>query len=222
MSLGKILVFDLDETLISSKPAGAITVNPNTLMRIHKAVQLRNANKSVDAILLLTNNMNLIEKTFGTKTITYASGFVIECLTHIVLEFNKISAAMGLPTVSEASAIFDKVYTAEKRFINSGQRVKHGFEPAKNIATIINMINEINAEKGKNISTENLPTRVFFFDDYPHHSLRKELDRKGYIVIDPPFGTGANITNFKAVNAALVGGTRRNKRRLRKTRSKRR
>lgn len=222
MSVGKILVFDLDETLISSKPSGAITVNPNTLLRIHKAVQLRNANKSVDAILLLTNNTNMIEKTFGTKKITYASGFVIECLTHIVVEFNKLSVAMGLQPITDASAIFDKVYTAEQRFLNSGQRIKHGFEPVKNVATIINMINEINAEKGKNISIENLPARIFFFDDYPHHTLRKELDRKGYIVIDPPFGTGANATNFKAVNAALVGGSRRKSMRLRKTRSKRR
>jgi len=80
--------------------------------------------------------------------------------------------------------------------------------------------------KDQYISTENLPERVYFFDDRIH-TLSGELPAGHFIHITPPFDPNKeDKTNYSTIRAALgmIGGrrknrsTRRKKRRQRKTR----
>lgn len=213
MSSGKIYVFDLDETLISSTN-GVIITNPNIIERIYAAVQLRNSNKGVDALLLLTNNLNMVSKSYGKMTVEFKDGFVTQALVKIVEAYNVLCVNNRTAPVANADEIFDTVYTAEQKFFNSGRRTR-GKVPVKNIATVVNMLREI---KGKTISLADLENRIFFFDDDSSHELKKQISKSGYIKINPPFGYGPNATRYKNVNRFHkdVSGGRRKTYRLRK------
>lgn len=207
MSTGKIYVFDLDETLVSSIN-GVIVTNPNIIQRIYAAVQLRNSNKGVDALLLLTNNLNMVSKTYGKTTVEFKDGFVTQALIKIVEAYNVLCLNNGTAPVSNADEIFDCVYTAEQRFFNSGRRTR-GKVPVKNLATVINMLKDI---AGKTISVTDLENRIFFFDDDSSHELKKQISKSGYIKINPPFGYGPNSTRYKNVNnfhKNISGGRRK-------------
>lgn len=195
MAAGKIYVFDLDETLVSSIN-GVIITNPNIIERIYAAVQLRNSKRGVDALLLLTNNLNMVSKTYGKTTVEFKDGFVTQALIKIVEAYNVLSLMKGTTPVSNADEIFDSVYTAEKKFFNSGRRTR-GKVAVKNINTVVNMLKDI---VGKNISVADLENRIFYFDDDSTHELKKQISKSGYIKINPPFGHGPNLTRYKNVN----------------------
>lgn len=101
------------------------------------------------------------------------------------------------------------------------------YRPSKDIATIRQMLSELN----KDISLDGLEDRILFFDDEPRpHVLMGELEGHGgkYITIVPPFGKGEDKTDLSPVYAALgmphqaKGGARkrrtvRKKKQLRRT-----
>jgi hypothetical protein len=222
MSSGKIYVFDLDETLVSSIK-GVIVPNPYIVRRIYDAVQLRNSKKGIDAILLLTNNFNLAQKKYGSNVVDFEGGFLNQALIKIVQEYNKICTEKKTELINDGADIFNLIYTGEQKFFNSGKRTrkqiraKYG-EAVKDINTVRNMIEDLNRDSEVKISTADLESRIFFFDDDGSHVLRGEISKQGFILINPKFGTGNNATNYSSVNKfhsrSSTGGKRRKTRRL--------
>ena len=73
------------------------------------------------------------------------------------------------------------------------------FSPKKFLKDVETML------KGKDISTENLHERVFFFDDIPDHAIRGEILSQNYIQIMPPYSASErfDVTDYSSVKRVL-------------------
>jgi hypothetical protein len=229
--MGIVLIFDLDETLISTKKKyrkpyyfiSEIKINERVFKIIKRAMQLREKGK-VDAILLLTNNAN-VYSFYDNKEGRF--------LDMINLKFTEDFKA----SIDE---IFDNVYTGAPgvrgllnrnynivEYVPFGTKAKpstwsgspenpQNYRLKKDINTVKKMLSEI---PDRHISLEKLEDRIFFFDDEPRpHALKAELDgHKGaYITITPPFGKGLDTTDLRPIETMLDaleqpsgGGTRK-------------
>jgi len=235
--MNPVLVFDMDETLISSKKEynketrkysiTEIKFNDALFKIIGRAMALRERGK-VDAILLLTNNTNVRSSYMGND-----------------IKFIELVNSLCKATYEkEFEEIFDNIYTAERNspkgriarnynFVpqeknressawSGTENDKYRYREKKDIKTIATMLSEI----GK--STENLQDRIYFFDDERiPHALKEELEghQGKYITIEPPFGKGADKTDLMPILDKLSelepkGGTRKRRRNKRNTRRK--
>jgi hypothetical protein len=211
----------------------------------------------VDAILLLTNNTN-VPSEYGDMRMgfldiidlvvrkKYGEGFD-EIFDNIytgtannmkkrgynLVPFrpfgNKVSPAYSLNIVQGSTTYNTRGNVNES---SSGIYKMFNYRPRKDIATIRQMVSELN----KDISLDSLEDRIFFFDDEPReHVLQGELEGHGgkYITIVPQFGKGEDQTDLTDVYAALdmdmphqaKGGARkrrtvRKKKQLRRTKKR--
>ena len=237
--MNPVLVFDMDETLIASKKVynkedrkyiiTEIQFNEALFGIILRAMKLREKTK-VDAILLLTNNTNILSN-YNGKDMKFLEIVNLLCKDKYNIGFEEI---------------FDNIYTAERntpkgrvtrnynfvpqeneRFTSSAWsstlNKKFRYREKKDIKTIATMLNEI----GK--STENLQDRIYFFDDETiPHAIKEELEghQGKYITIVPPFGKGADTTVLTPILQKLSeleqskGGTRKRRRNKQNTRRK--
>lgn len=105
------------------------------------------------------------------------------------------------------SNVFDDILWASEGILNSRK---------KNIADIEDLC------KRNNISTDNLPNRVYFFDDQIHSNLLETLSKGHYILIKsrvpsikydmqgyvPAFNSATNLTSVRSA-LRMTGGNRR-------------
>lgn len=210
--MNPVLVSDLDETIISRKKGqnGSInlTINPAMLDIFHRAMNLREKGK-IDAIMLLTNNSNMVISA-GVRFLDLFNNKLVET-------YNGLYS----PKINNMSDVFDIVYTGQpgvrKGLLNRTYNLVENlptewnptpiyesgpsltglrFREAKNIDTVGRMLRNI----GK--STASLEKRVYFFDDEKiDHVIKKEIEGKGgaYITISPPFGKGEDKTDFSPI-----------------------
>lgn len=103
--------------------------------------------------------------------------------------------------------VFDDILWASEGILNSRK---------KNIADIEDLC------KRNNISTDDLPNRVYFFDDQIHNNLLETLSKGHYILIKsrvpsinynmqgyvPAFNSATNLTSVRSA-LRMTGGTRR-------------
>ena len=190
---GIILVWDLDQTLISGEDG---YLNDNALKCMNRAFLSPN----FSANFLLTNNSD--------------QGFIN--MAHIALtqRYNEL-----YPN-NQRGFLFDVMYTASQtpNGFYRDPRVLDETVPfenrtpghlAKRLQDVKNMLREIDFDRDLD------PSRVFFFDDLPHHILRTELPEGHYILITPPFGRRLeDTTNYSKVYEHLPqnGGSRKKKR----------
>jgi hypothetical protein len=200
---GIILVWDLDQTLISG-PDGRM--NENALACMNRAFSSPN----FTANCLLTNNMN--------------ERFINMCHIALTHKYNEL-----FPD-NQRGFLFDVMYTASQNPDGSYKhpRVLDETVPverrtpghvAKRLEDIKNMLNELDI----NVPLD--PNRVFFFDDLPNHILRTELPAGHYIQIIPPFNTNEqDTTDYSRVNAFLAqsGGFFNKKSKKRNNKTKKR
>lgn len=193
MASGLILVWDLDNTLVSGYEnfmegvKGFPVLNPSALPVLKRAYDARKTGK-VDSIFLLTNNSNqkyidasiyLIEKAIKVPEETLFDDIMtcndirrIEHLVHnlgtkklkVSYKYNPSKSLFDIKMLL-ASAVFNEPIT-----LSSMQRL---------------------VEMAKKFNTENLKKRVYFFDDNTIHTIRAELG-ENYILINPPFTPETN------------------------------
>jgi hypothetical protein len=190
----RILVFDLDETLISSevlydsKYSGyiltKIAVNEPLLQLIHNAKHLGYL------VLLLTNNNNA-KVLFNGK-----EGKFID------IALKELTDAYSRNYRSDAP-LFNKILTAEKikdmkrtylkrridiqyKTLNGKTHTEYYSKPVKSLKDVTNML-------GYPVKGDD----VYFFDDDNEHKLCKESN---FIHITPPFGKGEDKTNFSIIS----------------------
>jgi hypothetical protein len=239
--MGLVLVFDLDETLIATKKTykdgkyyiSDIQLNDKLFQIIFHA-KASKPDDSVDAILLLTNNTN-VPSEYGDLRMGFLDIIDLIVTKKYGLGFDKIFdniytgtadnmkkrgynlvpfRQFGNKVSSVHSTIPDSTTYNPRGDVNespSGIYKMFNYRPRKDIATIRQMLSELN----KDISLDRLEDRIFFFDDEPRaHVLMGELKKGNYITIVPPFGRGEDQTDLTDVYAALdmphaKGGARR-------------
>lgn len=174
------------------------TVNELFIDLIHKAIVSRGSDKKVDAIILVTNNTNVI-----TKHAQLTLPFLTLAFGRLLFEYNR-----KYPPLKTIGDMFDHIITAEagvSRTIeevpdtrNPGQMRKR---PIKDLALLP--------------SIDDLKSRLYFFDDEPNpHVLASQIDH--YIQI-PPFTENPYTFELDATLNQL-GGSRRKTRRRRSLR----
>ena len=180
---GIVLVWDLDQTLISGPTIA--NLNENALRIMHEAFE----SPKFTANLMLTNNGN-------EKFITMAQIALLEKYNQMFPESQRFS-------------LFSITYNAvTKGRINhpvTNEAAQLGGK-AKRLEDVANMLNDLG------LSTDSLEQRVFFFDDLSGHVIRTQIPPANYIQITPPFNTVAtDTTNYAPVRAFLaqVGASRR-------------
>ena len=110
---------------------------------------------------------------------------------------NKVSSAYSLSIVP-ASTTYNP--HGDLNESSSGIYKMFNYRPRKDIATIRQMLSELN----KDISLDRLEDRILFFDDEPReHVLQGELKKGKYITIVPQFGKGEDQTHLTDVYTAL-------------------
>lgn len=194
---GLIFVWDLDQTLISGplQPQGRggspdININTNALKLMNAAFE----SGKLTANLMLTNNSD--------------NRFITAVQIALLKKYNELydTTQIGLFNATYSATHMNRVVdeTVPKNLRTPGHK-------AKRLEDVKNMLNDIN------LPTDSLESRVFFFDDLPHHMIRKEIGDH-YIQITPPFNTDErDTTNYGPVYAALgrqEGGASRKKARI--------
>ena len=202
---GLVLVFDLDQTLIDSQSLVkdkssdfSEYLNTTLIDRVlGPAVKLRDTNKGVDGIFLLSNNGNnkYIEK--------------------VIRELNRY---LGLP---EENSVFN-TYMSRYDSYREGADPEN---PEKRLKDVKNMLGEVLTNTFEHYSTENLAERTYFFDDLATHTIRKEIAADHYFVIEG--GAGFTVgkpdsTDYSAITgiltAKMTGGRRKYRKKTRKFR----
>ena len=183
---GIILVWDLDQTLISGPTIE--NINENALRIMHEAFE----SPKFTANLMLTNNGN-------EKFITMAQIALREKYNQMFPESQRFSLfSITYNSVTNGRVPDNTVPVAER---TPGHK-------AKRLEDVANMLNKLG------LPTDSLESRVFFFDDLPRHVIRTQIPPANYIQITPPFNTvDADLTNYAPVRAFLaqVGASRRYK-----------
>jgi hypothetical protein len=191
---GAILVWDLDKTLVAKyfNPANPASIedpiiNTNALRTMNTAFKSPN----FSANMMLTNNGNL--------------HFIQVVLFLITNQYNKMFPE------EQVGSLFSVIYTAARnpdgRY--KDPRVLDASAPesqrdpryvAKRVEDVRNMCIE------GEIPTDNLASRIFFFDDNTEHQMvtaglsRGGISMRNYIQIEPPFNTvDTDRTNYGAV-----------------------
>lgn len=208
---GLVLVFDLDQTLIDShtryndksqeyRKYLNITLI-DTVLR--PAVKLRDANKGVGCIFLLSNN--------GSEA-------------YVKRVINELDRYLGLP---EEKSAFD-TYMYRYDSYREGGEVEN---PEKRLKDVENMLGLVLTSTFEEYSTENLSGRTYFFDDLATHTISKEIPEDHYFVIQGPDvdGKGRNMgfitgkpdfTDYRVItgllNSKMMGGKRRYRKKTRK------
>ena len=181
---GIILVWDLDQTLISGP--NIENINENALTIMHEAFE----SPKFTANLMLTNNGN-------EKFITMAQIALRDKYNQMFDESQRFSLfSITYNSVTNGRVPDNTVPVAER---TPGHK-------AKRLEDVANMLINLG------LSTDNLAPRVFFFDDLPRHVIRTQIPAENYIQITPPFNTvAADDTNYAPVRAFLaqVGASRR-------------
>jgi hypothetical protein len=190
---GIILVWDLDQTLISG-PDGRM--NDNALACMNRAF----SSPKFTANFLLTNNSS--------------ERFINMCHIALTGRYNEL-----FPD-NQRGFLFDIMYTASQnpdgsykdpRVIDETVPIERRStgHAAKRLEDVKTMLNEIDVNAPLD------PSRVFFFDDLPNHIIRTQLPEGHYIQITPPFNSNEqDTTNYSAVDAFLAqagGASRRYK-----------
>jgi len=158
-------------------------LNLEALEIIHKA----HMSNKVSAILLLTNNSD--------------QRYIRMAEIALVNMYNSLYD-------DNIYYMFDSVYTSEKR--PDGEyvypRVNDNGWAAKRLEDVENML------KGLKLSSEDLRSRTYFFDDLDTHILTRELPEDNFILMK------RSGTDYSAIERALVvgGGKTRKTRKTRK------
>ena len=174
-----MLVFDLDETLITSLQDDqgnlyCINVNMNLISLIYRAKQVG------CKILLLTNNINAPHIYKGKQ-----GKFVDHACDELTTAYNAIDRACKKKDSLPVKTIFDKILTAEderRRTYNPPNENNYA-SPVKSLVDVRGMIGPI--EGG-----------IYFFDDLQIHKLCKEST---FIHIQPPYGRGKDKTRYTPI-----------------------
>ena len=192
-SQGWVLVFDLDETLSAVNdsewigklpPFKKAILNRKAIEILKRAIALRRRGQ-VAAILLLTNN----------DSDDYIDGIV-----------KRLEAACGSASSSGSSGkpLFDlKAKRNDTVTPRTPDPVNGAGYPLKDVVTVERMMTRL----GK--STDQLASRIFFFDDIPNHVMSKEVQPSQYIVmkwvqkVDGKIVSFNDQTNYTAVHEAL-------------------
>ena len=164
-SPGWVLVFDLDETLSAvndsewaskGTPFKKAILNRKAIDILKRAIALRRRSQ-VAAILLLTNN----------DSDEYIDGIV-----------KRLEAACGCGSGSSGKPLFDlKAKRNDTVTPRTPDPINGADYPLKDVITVKRMMERL----GK--STEDLASRIFFFDDIPNHVMSKEVRPEQYIVM---------------------------------------
>jgi hypothetical protein len=190
-SPGWVLVFDLDETLSAVNdsewigklpPFKKAILNRKAIEILKRAIALRRHGQ-VAAILLLTNN----------DSDEYIDGIV-----------KRLEAACGCGSGSSGKPLFDlKAKRNDTVTPRTPDPVNGAGYPLKDVVTVERMMTRL----GK--STDQLASRIFFFDDIPNHVMSKEVQPSQYIVmkwvqkVDGKIVSVHDQTNYTPVYEAL-------------------
>lgn len=180
-----------------AKPKGIAAYLNTTLIDtvLRPAVQLRNTNRGVDCIFLLSNNSNE------------------PYIEDVIRELNKY---LGLP---EGKSVFNS-YMSRYDSYREGADPQN---PEKRLKDVKNMLGEVLTNTFEHYSTENLAERTYFFDDLATHTIRKEIAADHYFVIEG--GDGFTVgkpdsTDYSAITgiltARMTGGRRKYRKKTRK------
>jgi len=217
--MGLILVFDLDQTIIDSNAPELFmnleypmnkeyqsiikkNMNPKVVDILLKAAKLRG--KGVDAICLLTNN-SIID--FVAKV----DSVLLELSNNNIGKFKKVQGSYKSENIPGEDFFFDVIMTA-----NNPMRL--GL--TKSLYDIQTMMLYLKIPVK---STEELLSRLYFFDDVGEHVLRSDFYEDGginidhYIHITPRFRKGVKdetdytpiLTAFNTIKAQMGGGKKR-------------
>jgi hypothetical protein len=206
MTSGPILVFDMDETLISSvaelipesthKPEHfvieSISVNMKLVSILYRAIELRKKGK-VRAVFLLTNNNN-ISSEYKNETRNFVD---IGC-DEILQAYNAISSACKKKYHVDAKELFDYILTGDTPTrARLPPSKKDGYEkPVKSMDDVKEMMSRCN------MGTKNM--EVYFFDDDTTHMLKDQIPRGNYIHIVPPYGEAKDKTDYSKIESRLT------------------
>ena len=209
MPTGPILVFDMDETLLSTVRdffpetrdvpqhyvIHSVSVNMKLLSIIHRAIQLREKGY-LCPILLLTNNDNTV-----CIYKNESKGFVDIGREEIRNAYNAIYSAW------KGKELFDCIFTAESKFFPPRTRLpmmNDYRKPVKSMRDVKAMLRRCRVQTTGKLD-------VFFFDDDTTHKLSTEIPSAQYIKIVPPYGEGKDRTNYRHIEARLsdLEGTKR-------------
>jgi hypothetical protein len=186
-SEGWVLVFDLDETLsavndsewIGKLPPFKKAILNRKAIEILKRAVALRRRGQVAAILLLTNN----------DSDEYIDGIV-----------KRLEAKVGCA----AGTLFDlKAKRNDTVTPRTPDPVNGAGYPLKDVVTVERMMKRL----GK--STDQLASRIFFFDDIPNHVMSKEVQPSQYIVmkwvqkVDGKIVSFHDQTNYAPVHEAL-------------------
>ena len=194
---GLVLVFDIDQTLsgeyfnpLNNPENKEPILNERLVSLLKEAVAARKPSGTVSAIFILTNN--------GDPNF----------ITLIKKAYNTAVGRPDLPDVFEKT--LSSLDVSRTREIEEDLTSRLG----KGLKDVKFMMDQV----GK--STDNLASRVFFFDDM-EHLMRQELtDQRQYIKITPPFyNKEPDLTDISFVLSKIRGQKTGGKRkRTRKTR----
>jgi hypothetical protein len=193
MTNNPVLVFDLDGTIAGDyvnfredrhKDLESIQINPRLLHILRLADKARKS-QQIDAILLLTNNSDI----FYVFMVQYILG--------------KLVAGVSRATINKGNTreqfhiynFFDDIMTRNdnrRPFAADGN-------PPKRLVDVKTMV------EGLDVSTENLESRIWFFDDRDDHEIRNELlPGSHYIHITPSYTEGVkDRTDLREVERIL-------------------
>lgn len=198
-ALGYVLVWDMDQTItgeyfdVKAYPYRPLDINPKAIEILSLAVKARDEGR-VAAILLLTNNSDV---------------------NYVIKVVQTVTRRVFGAGIKRTDKVFDDGMMAGTpgRNVPLGKSINHALKSFRDVKRMVT---------GLNLSTENLPTRTFFFDDQPGHILTAELIKEGheenFIQITPGYQEGLeDKTNWSSIEKALTeqgGGYRyrRNKR----------
>lgn len=228
MPTGPILVFDMDETLLSTVceffpetkelpkhyVIHSVSINMKLLSIIYRAIQLRKKGY-VCPILLLTNNDNTI--CIYKKEI---KGFVDIGREEIGKAYTTISSANKGADHVDVQDIFDCIFTAESKYFPPRTRLpmRNDYrKPVKSMHDVKAMLRRCKIKTTGKLD-------VFFFDDDTTHKLSTEIPSTHYIKIVSPYGEGKDYTNYRPIEdrlSELEGGKRETRKRGRKLKESR-
>jgi len=211
MSLARgspVLVFDLDDTLISSEKVYDVSIRASRIASILVNYTLleiiHNAKDNGWKVLLLTNNENS-QVIFNEEK----RGFIEVALAELTKAYNqKYTPVLNL---------FDHILTAEKRGNNANgnkrtylkKRIDSKYTDKNGIIHIryyekpVKSLEDVRHMLGYPVKGAN----VYFFDDDHEHQLCSESN---FVHITPPFGKGKDETAYPIIYA--MGGRRTQRR----------
>lgn len=209
---GLILVFDLDETIVSHKD---LSLNEK-IIDILKVANQKKVTGEVEAILMLTNNADQQFIDIIHKKLKESIGVNTDIFDNIHDRTTKTRKYNPTPNATT------------RALMGIANNTKQYYGYIKYWNDILLMLNEIGyryTEKDK----ENILNRTYFFDDMDNHILVQELPEKHFIHITPPFISNKNDTTdyssiYEVLGMNVKGGRRyiKNKTCKSKKQSKRR